>query len=259
MYCERCNIDFPESLRYCKWCGQHLTRRAQVTTHIRRCQSCGRVVKSAWSYCRSCGAPLGATAVQPEVICSGCKQVVEPPGLICRVCGLEVPQEGDPDADLIAALDTGPTSYAYCASCGVRLDPQTNRCPKCGLPVTRRQLVSDALQICPICKTQNRRGTGICGGCGAALSFDATTGADLAARAGTGPTTLPDVPVVASGGSANSLQGPEEKPGGVEAESHGDEQPEVTTVSYTEILSSWTPEQAASSERAAMSGRPASQ
>ena len=258
MYCERCNIDFPESLRYCKWCGQHLTHRAQATTHIRRCQGCGHVVKSAWSYCRSCGAKMGATVPQPEVICSGCGEVVEPPGLICRVCGLEVPQEEDPDADLVAALDAGPGTYSYCASCGVRLDAQTNRCPNCGLPVTKRQLVSDALQTCPICQTQNLRGTGTCSGCGGSLPSGATSSGDIAARAAGGPPTLPDAPMEAPGDLSavmpepqrTELAPPDLKPAGLAGL-------ETTPVSYTEILGSWAPpEEGASPQHAALSGPP---
>ncbi|HKF58641.1 MAG TPA: SUMF1/EgtB/PvdO family nonheme iron enzyme [Blastocatellia bacterium] len=244
MYCERCNIDFPESLRYCKWCGQHLIRRAQATSHIRRCQNCGHAVKSAWSYCRSCGTQLVTTVPQPDVFCAGCGNLVEPPGLICKVCGLEVQQESEPDADLVAALYSEPSSYAYCASCGVRLDPQSNRCTKCGLPVTRRHLVTDALQTCPICKTQNRRGTGICSGCGAALSADSGTASDLMPRAPGGPPTLPDAPLAASQESAS---------GGAQPQHHVDtgqsKAPDagagISTVSYTEILSSWTPAEAA--------------
>jgi hypothetical protein len=32
MYCERCNIDFTEGLRYCKWCGQTLIERHRDTS-----------------------------------------------------------------------------------------------------------------------------------------------------------------------------------------------------------------------------------
>src|SRR5262249_43998249 len=70
-------------------------------------------------------------------------------------------------------------------------------------------------------------------------------------------TTLPDVPVGASGDSAASDQGQQPRLDSAEPKSRGGDHPEIKTVSYTEILSSWTPEQAASSERAGMSDGPA--
>src|SRR5262249_58223176 len=70
-------------------------------------------------------------------------------------------------------------------------------------------------------------------------------------------TTLPDVPVGASGDSAASDQGQQPRLDCAEPKSRGGDHPEIKTVSYTEILSSWTPEQAASSERAGMSDGPA--
>ena len=45
MYCERCNIDFTEGLRYYKWCGQTLIERRRDTSELQACPNCAAAVQ----------------------------------------------------------------------------------------------------------------------------------------------------------------------------------------------------------------------
>ncbi len=70
MYCESCKVEFPENLRYCKWCGQSLregtadlvqrpTRDLSVQPNADlRCTVCGDQLQVGMAYCKSCGAPV---------------------------------------------------------------------------------------------------------------------------------------------------------------------------------------------------------
>jgi hypothetical protein len=50
-HCQECNLDFPDSYRFCGSCGGAL--RQSLT-----CQSCGELVESKWTFCTNCGKGL---------------------------------------------------------------------------------------------------------------------------------------------------------------------------------------------------------
>ncbi len=67
-HCQACNLDFPDSYRFCGSCGGAL--RDSLS-----CQGCGELVESKWTFCTNCGRGLlrdGATgktspSVAPDV------------------------------------------------------------------------------------------------------------------------------------------------------------------------------------------------
>lgn len=50
-HCQKCNLDFPDSFRFCGSCGGAL--RDSLS-----CQGCGEVVESKWTFCTNCGKSL---------------------------------------------------------------------------------------------------------------------------------------------------------------------------------------------------------
>src|SRR5713226_8671300 len=67
-HCQECNLDFPDSYRFCGSCGGALHDSLS-------CQGCGELVESKWTFCTNCGRGLlrdGATgktspSVAPDV------------------------------------------------------------------------------------------------------------------------------------------------------------------------------------------------
>lgn len=52
-HCQKCNLDFPVSYRFCGSCGGALPDSLS-------CQNCGEVVDSKWGFCTNCGKQLTA-------------------------------------------------------------------------------------------------------------------------------------------------------------------------------------------------------
>ncbi len=52
-HCQECNLDFPDSYRFCGSCGGAIS-------HALSCQGCGELVESKWTFCTNCGKGLSA-------------------------------------------------------------------------------------------------------------------------------------------------------------------------------------------------------
>ena len=59
-HCHQCNLDFPESYRFCGSCGGSLHDSL-------RCQSCGELVESKWTHCVYCGSQLLSESIGKEI------------------------------------------------------------------------------------------------------------------------------------------------------------------------------------------------
>lgn len=155
MYCERCNIDFPERLRYCKWCGGALKDRTLDTSELKTCPSCKAAVKANWTFCKSCGAKLGSPAIV------GTSPV-----------GSQSP----------------PESSGACSNCGEQLDATSLYCKGCGSPVQQTAAPYGASSLlCAVCNSYSSIGSVVCTVCGAAFAGSAQQRPDRA------PNTLIDV------------------------------------------------------------------
>lgn len=51
--CPRCNLNFPDSLKFCEACGGALTQVASL-----RCPACGEAAQPGWKFCVKCRSPL---------------------------------------------------------------------------------------------------------------------------------------------------------------------------------------------------------
>jgi len=54
-HCQQCNLEFPDSFRFCGSCGGAL--RDSLS-----CQGCGELVESKWTFCTNCGRGLSSEA-----------------------------------------------------------------------------------------------------------------------------------------------------------------------------------------------------
>lgn len=51
--CPRCNLNFPDSLKFCEACGGTLAEVASL-----RCPTCGEAAQPGWKFCVKCRSPL---------------------------------------------------------------------------------------------------------------------------------------------------------------------------------------------------------
>lgn len=100
VYCSNCSKKFPNTMRFCPYCGDPYNP----------CPHCGTDNDVNAKRCVSCGAPL-----QPEnTLCPYCKAPLSPGSTFCGNCGKQV------------------VSNDICSRCGAQLPPSAKFCPKCG-------------------------------------------------------------------------------------------------------------------------------
>ena len=193
MHCERCNVDFPEGLRYCKWCGEALVDRPRITSELHSCPSCSAAVQPGWTYCKACGERLRTVA----------REGVSP---VCPACGVET-QAGSPKClrcghDLLvdrakAAESSDTTIFAMCSNCGEKLDTGSLYCKGCGSAVyTEKPAGSGSALLCGACKSYSPLGSPQCRVCGAPFTQGSRAIVDVPAGVTTvqqKPPTLPDL------------------------------------------------------------------
>jgi formylglycine-generating enzyme required for sulfatase activity/ribosomal protein L40E len=135
IYCERCNAEFPEGMKYCKWCGQTLVERKPSTAQVRKCPSCSTPIQEGWTFCNSCGAKVAPTGQESATpLCLRCGAMVPPGANNCLRCGERftaeryAPQAQSPQSSPIAAAQK-------CLNCGEILEAGRVYCKACGTPV----------------------------------------------------------------------------------------------------------------------------
>ncbi|HEY7547808.1 MAG TPA: zinc ribbon domain-containing protein, partial [Blastocatellia bacterium] len=185
MYCERCNVEFPENLRYCKWCGEALIERVRATGDLPSCPHCGEGIKVGWAFCRSCGARLTAS-VQAVPVCQHCGAVVDPAAGVCKQCGRNVA------GAIVYKQETGPAHQAeHCPTCGEHVDKGLLYCKGCGSPIYSGTAPFGAVAVtCRVCDAYNPAGSTTCRVCGESLVEPTTKEYDRPAKPA--PPTLVD-------------------------------------------------------------------
>lgn len=217
MFCERCNADFPEGLKYCKWCGGALADQPRITSELHSCPSCAAAVQPSWAFCKSCGERLNAAAREPS---SG----------------------GRPAA--LASDSVGTAVIAMCSGCGERLETGSLYCKACGSATSAPpEPLGASTLLCGKCKSYSPVGSLVCRMCGApfpeaprtvmerAVTLPAVPDKpktlpdldDHLASSGTGPASQPATPfdsgsstMVFTGAERDAFGGSSRPTGGVE-------------------------------------------
>jgi formylglycine-generating enzyme required for sulfatase activity len=177
MHCDKCNIDFPEGLRYCKWCGGALADHPRVTSELHACPSCSATVEPTWTYCKACGERLHGAANEPSgVVCPECGAFSEPGARNCSRCGEDLTGGADtqvvqdyPDTIVIAA----------CSACGEPLDTGSLYCKACGSAVyTEPANFGGSAMLCGACNSYSAIGSRVCQVCGSPFAQAQQTAVD---------------------------------------------------------------------------------
>ncbi len=190
MYCDRCNVEFTDGLRYCKWCGQALSDRPRVTSELHACPNCAAAVQPGWIFCKSCGVRLAAPVSDPgRVFCPKCGAGAEATAASCARCGTSLAPE--PARSSHEGHST--SVIGGCSSCGEKLDTGSMYCKACGAAVyaQARPFGGSAL-LCSACNSYSPIGSTVCRVCGASLGLQSDSPAVAIGQQK--PTTLPDLP-----------------------------------------------------------------
>src|SRR5205085_8794772 len=173
MYCKRCNIDFSEGLRYCKWCGETLVERPRNTSELHFCPNCSAAVQPKWAFCKVCGVRLATAPREPlSAACPQCGTQTHAGALHCLNCGYHL--QG---SDAAPGSETPSTSIiALCPTCGERIDPGSVYCKGCGAALYEQATpFGESAIICTACQSFNPVGSTTCRVCGASLIVTSTT------------------------------------------------------------------------------------
>lgn len=72
--CQKCDLDFPDSFRFCGSCGGALPQRFT-------CAYCGEVVEARWAFCTSCGKSFSANSSdsrsEPSIVAASPSMVTQ--------------------------------------------------------------------------------------------------------------------------------------------------------------------------------------
>ncbi|HYP29432.1 MAG TPA: SUMF1/EgtB/PvdO family nonheme iron enzyme [Blastocatellia bacterium] len=171
MYCNQCNLEFPEGLRYCKWCGQELAKSRRVTSELRTCSACSAAIHPDWTFCKACGVRLVSTPPEPATaICSRCGAGNDPSALYCSVCGESLLLQVAPER-AAPASQPGTAVIHHCESCGEHLEALTGYCKMCGAAVQPpAQPFGASSLLCGQCQSYSPIGSSACRVCGASLA-----------------------------------------------------------------------------------------
>ncbi len=193
MYCERCNIDFTEGLRYCKWCGQTLFERRRHTSELMTCPTCATAIKPGWAFCKSCGGRLGSQEREVvNVYCPRCGTMNDHAAPSCSMCGEDLTQDRQEAQE---PQEQASTSFMPgCPSCGESIDPGSTYCKGCGSPVYAQPgPFGDSALLCGVCNSYSPVGSTNCRVCNASLLPGAGLDATEPEPTEDKPRTLPDL------------------------------------------------------------------
>jgi formylglycine-generating enzyme required for sulfatase activity len=172
MHCDRCNIDFPEGLHYCKWCGEALVDHPRITSELHTCPSCAVAVQPAWTFCKACGERLHRAVPEPvSKACPDCGARLEPGARTCPRCNKQLAGEAA-NQNVQDSSDT--MVIVTCPSCGDYVEAGTLYCKACGSAVyTKQTPFGDSALLCGACNSYSPFGSRACRVCGASLSLQA--------------------------------------------------------------------------------------
>lgn len=191
MYCERCNIEFQEGLRFCKWCGNTLTERRRVTSELHGCPSCAAPIQGNWAFCKACGVKLNAAVSGPSgEFCPRCGSKCDPDWQNCARCGEDLERNKAHKHTAVASAP-GKSIIAHCSECGAKVEAGSTHCKGCGATVYAPSTAFGASSLlCRVCNSHSPLGSPECRVCGAKFGAMGDT-ADISSKKKS--STLPDL------------------------------------------------------------------
>lgn len=127
-YCTSCNLEYPDTSRFCKSCGKQVGEKPGGSLESSVCPSCGATVESGWKFCKQCAHVLDeTTVVRARVAPLAPRQGV---GSAPATIAAPAPTPAPPVITVAA-----PPKEEECRTCGHRSKPGSEKCEACGAPV----------------------------------------------------------------------------------------------------------------------------
>jgi hypothetical protein len=129
-YCTTCNLEYPDTSRFCKSCGKQMGEKPGGSLESSVCPSCGATVESGWKFCKQCAHVLDETTVV-RARTSPLPQTQEVgPAAATGVAPAQTPFVATSSVTVAA-----PPKEEECRTCGHRSKPSSEKCEACGAPV----------------------------------------------------------------------------------------------------------------------------
>ena len=126
--CQRCDLNFPNSLSFCESCGGSLAET--VSLH---CPACGATVQPGWKFCIQCRAQLPSSAIANLYGTSGSQTPAPTAPLNAHEENVVPPQPGYQTVPSSPPADVSKTQIRVrCRSCKNLVDEDTKTCGFCG-------------------------------------------------------------------------------------------------------------------------------
>lgn len=191
MRCNRCQLDFGDSVTVCNQCGDALVEVSQLTDRVVHCTECGALAKPTWKFCKRCGAKMEDVEEAPPTASGSLpRQPLQPSGSVLI--------EGEEDL----AASGSPARHPWePPRIEERRTPVERRCPRCHTALTAEA------QFCDVCGAAvSEAAPRPLGGATAPVLLEQERPTELVPTAASGRLAL------TLGGYAEELQSPEREP-----------------------------------------------
>ena len=128
--CATCNLDYPDTSRFCKSCGKPVTENSNDSPVLQVCQSCGWSAQAGWKFCKQCGqASDESTIVRPRTTS------LPPTQAGSFAAATAVAPAQTPIVAPPPVIEAPAPKEETCRTCGHHSKPGSERCEACGAPV----------------------------------------------------------------------------------------------------------------------------
>ena len=145
--CQRCNLNFPDNLKFCESCGSALVEASSPSSGSLRCPACGEPAKAGWKFCVKCRTPLLGTTgdltqsnrpapsptlqLETPVASNVTRQPTEQAPSVSSQATLSMPRTPAPQEPTV----TTPQIRVRCRKCRNLVDEDAEFCEFCGAPM----------------------------------------------------------------------------------------------------------------------------
>lgn len=129
-HCAKCNLEYPDTSRFCKGCGAELATAGTAVINA-PCPSCGATVLSGWKFCKQCGQSFDEiTVVNARPASPVQTAVAVSPSPAANIAAAAVPAIVKSQA-----ITVTPARGEECPACGHRNEAGAEACEACGAAV----------------------------------------------------------------------------------------------------------------------------
>lgn len=128
--CQMCQLDFPDSVSFCRTCGSALMPALGTREEFVFCPHCGSAAKPTWRYCKRCGSETEDISLD-----AGPRDNLEPNQGLGKVTATP---RGRLTAPVSRTANTHTAPFPRCPHCQTPLRQEARFCDICGVGVATK-------------------------------------------------------------------------------------------------------------------------